>query len=256
MSNCGGEWRNREIKELNNPSSDEVYSHLNHENSDYRLIYYSGHGYTATEDLNRMLCLCDRDIKDTDLLVQNCRKTIIIIDACRTFKPRLEGLPGEIEFPFVDSFDGPIHREKLEQAISQSNEGYKIIHANITGRVSYDTNTGAIFTSELLNSMRSLCNKFGDDSPVSIEQAILLTRNKINSQRPELVECSGNLSIPFAFKVNYPFDDFKMALPQRVSFKGVKTNNIQKTKLSIEMKLLFATVLLIAFSNWKDENDS
>jgi hypothetical protein len=254
-SSCGGEWHNNEIVELDNPSSDEVFRYLEFHDSDYRIVYFSGHGYISV-NYDRMIRLKDRDIKDTDLISNRCHRTLIIIDACRNFVPTIEGLPGEILFPSVDAFDGPIYREKLELAIGQSKEGCKIIHASKMGEYSFDTSIGAVFTSGLLNSMRALCNKFGDDSSVTIEEALILTRHKIDNQRPKLVECSGNLSIPFAFKVNYPFDDYEIALPQRVSLKGRKTNNIQKKKLSIEAKFLFATVLLIAFSNWKDENDS
>lgn len=222
-SDKGGAWYDSEIEVIYNPTFDKVSSVVHSVNVDYTFIYFSGHGFTNTDD-HRMLCLKDYDMSDKFLLNESPRQ-LIIVDACRNYiAPGITGIPDFGEQ--WDHFDAtsPIH-DLFDKYIENSPNGKLIIHATKQGEFSYDSPNGGYFTQALLHVSTRIKNKNNCD-PVHIYRILdyiptVLQRHN-NYQVPSITFRKGNLMVPFAFAI--PSFSQKRSIPHKNPIPQISSN--------------------------------
>lgn len=216
----GGRWEEDEIIIMENPTYSEVIAIIDSIDSEYVLVYFSGHGYTGSNG-ERFLELKDGSIQDIQLLSKS-PKQLILVDACRNYvQPGIYGIPEYAEKWY--SFDGYYEaRELFDNAIINSPDGHIIIHATQMGEYSLDSSDGGHFTQALLNvatRMRSSSHKYSTFSIKRILDFVPQVLQKEGShQVPEVVRSTGNLKVPFAIGIPKSIDN------------ALKVDNSQKIK--------------------------
>lgn len=202
-SDKGGRWFPDEIITLKNPTYNSVHSTVHSAIADYVFIYFSGHGFTTSDNKRRMLALRDKFIEDTFLLNRSPRQ-LIVIDACRNYvAPGISGIPdlGEQYFHFDGIYAS---RELFDKRIANSPFGKKIIHATQIGKYSYDSPNGGYFTQALLNISTRIkaTDNYTTASITKIIEYIPAVLQKQNIfQIPSVTYEKGNLTVPFAIGV-------------------------------------------------------
>lgn len=208
QSEKGGVWYENEIKPLYNPSYLQVKQAIENAVADYVLVYFSGHGYTDTDNNARMICLKDYDISDKHLL-NNSLRQLVLIDACRNEVG--QGLSGIPDFePQWVYFTGSPVRELFDNYIKKSPVGKLIVHGTQRGEYSYDSSTGGMFTNALLNiGTRIKADQKYTQAPIStvLNYVPQVLQPQGNFQIPSIAYKTGNLTVPFAIgipKYNMP----------------------------------------------------
>ena len=106
QSSIGGAWTSGEIKETTlNPSAKDTLSLLDNINSaDFAFVYFSGHGFTGTDNKGKININTNEVINISDI-ANRCKKQITLIDACRGYQEYsgFDGLSEQVTFSFDTS---------------------------------------------------------------------------------------------------------------------------------------------------------
>ncbi len=217
QSEKGGFWYENEIKPLYNPTYSQVEQAIKNAIADYVVVYFSGHGYTGTNDNSRMICLKDYDISDKRLL-NNSHRQLVLIDVCRNEVG--EGLSGVPDFePQWEYFTGLPVRELFDNYIKNSPAGKLIVHGTQRGEYSYDSSTGGMFTNALLNiGTRIKADQKYTQASIStvLNYVPKVLQPQGNYQIPSIAYRTGNLTVPFAIGVpKYNLPKATRTVPQQ-----------------------------------------
>jgi hypothetical protein len=217
QSEKGGVWYEDEIKPLYNPTYSQVQQVIKNAIADYVVVYFSGHGYTDTDNNARMICLKDYNISDKNLL-NNSHRQLVLIDACRNEVG--QGISGVPDFePQWEYFTGSPVRELFDNYIKNSPAGKLIVHGTQRGEYSYDSSTGGMFTNALLNiGTRIKADQKYTQASIStvLNYVPRILQPQDNYQIPSIAYRTGNLTVPFAIGVpKYNLPQTKRTVPQR-----------------------------------------
>lgn len=249
ISEQGGYWYENEIELLEDPSYRKFQRTLVSSNPDYLLIYFSGHGGQFKDHKYPFVHFRDAHITDIKLLHPDCKKQILITDSCRTYFPRILGIPSGPEFEQISHFTGPVSRHLLDQAISSSPDGISIIRSCSAGEESIDLD-GGVYTTSFLESIINLSTSLKDNSPIIIERAMIMTKaimkQKNISQIPSVSALTGDLQIPIGYAVTPTFSQqlSKRHLPAKP--KSIESHAVAHCQdISFEKLALGVGVLLL-----------
>lgn len=200
-SPLGGDWYDDEITTLNNPTTRQVLNTIFYAEADYVLVYFSGHGFSYSND-HRMICLTDGNLRDTQLL-NNSLRQLVMVDSCRTRRERaaIGDILGYEEA--ADSFTGYSYaRDLFDRRILSSLPGKMIVHATSdqTFALENQARNGGEFTLALLDGVIH-CQEQGYDTVLSIKYAVQHASAILQNRAVKQVPCmymAGNLSVPFA----------------------------------------------------------
>lgn len=239
----GGSWNSDEIIVLANTNWQTLAFYTASCKADYAMVYFSGHGFTDITSGKRMIKLEDHSIPDLRLLTSSKRQ-LVLIDACRNFsQASLSGIP---DFQVsVDHFEGVSTRDQFDRMIINSPEGCMIAHATQSGRYSYDTAHGGVFTNTLLQ----LANRIQSGKELSyctIDVMLQLMQSELKAigsdQTPVVTYRTGNLHMPFAFGIpGHVAHDKQLLIKKK---EGVSMDAV----LSLGLTALVITLLIAASS--------
>lgn len=216
LSDAGGAWNENEITVSYNPTFERASSLVHRSAEDYALVYLSGHGYTNRLN-ERMFCLRDLHVADTNFLNESPRQ-LIIVDACRTIFTGIGAPPPPPFGPRWEHLEGSPVRELFDRCIRNSWPGKMIIHSTQHGEVSYDNlrGDGGVFMLALLKMASKMRSPDFGYKPVRINSILnkvpIELRKQGNRQVPSTVYESGNLTVPFAIAA--PHNEFVNDVPE------------------------------------------
>jgi len=217
QSEKGGVWYKNEIEPLFNPTYSQVELSIKNAIADYVIVYFSGHGYTDTDNNSRMICLKDYNISDKHLL-NNSHRQLVLIDACRNEIG--SGLSGVPDFEMLQEYlEGTPARELFDNYIKNSPAGKLIVHGTQRGEYSYDSKSGGMFTNALLYiGTRIKADQKYTQAQIStvLNYIPSVLQQEGNYQIPSIAYKSGYLTIPFAIGVpKCEMPKIVRAIPQR-----------------------------------------
>lgn len=151
-SSLGGNWYDKEILSLPNPSSILVRAAVNKflNGADYTFIIFTGHGFINIDDRKRQYV----ELSNGDIPISNLRTTaqrqMLIVDACRGFfspaRELLKGFSG-----IFDHFTGkPNTRKIFDNAVLRAEKGWTVLYAASRNQTALDTEEGAAYLLSLL----------------------------------------------------------------------------------------------------------
>jgi hypothetical protein len=196
----GGVFRQHEIITLNNPTTSQVFWTATNTVADYLFIYFSGHGFTRN-GTERMICLTDGNLKDTDLL-NNSPRQLIIVDACRTHER--PAAIGAIPWPEEkwDYFDGYSEaRAYFDRCIINSPMGKMIVHATSDNAAAFENRkrNGGEFTLAMLDTVFQY-QQTKQQGILFVETVVQQSRKLLQNRNVSQVPCifsNGQLKVPF-----------------------------------------------------------
>lgn len=151
MSNAGGDWYEKEIKSMRNPTINQVRHAVSTfmSGAGYSFIVFSGHGFIHAQNRRQYVELLDGNLPIRELRTTAPRQTLII-DACRGIYLPYD--PIEKSFGDVyESFIGGIPtREVFDKAVLQAEMGWTILYAASVNQTALDTNNGGAYVLSLL----------------------------------------------------------------------------------------------------------
>lgn len=155
QSKLGGEWTDKEILSMRNPTSALVIRGVKEflNDADYTFTIFTGHGFINKDDNNRQYIeLANKSIAISNLLT-NARRQTLIIDACRGYySPYEELIKGFSEQ--YKHFIGDPHstRHTFDNAVLRAEEGLTILYAASENQTALDTGNGAAYLISLLKT--------------------------------------------------------------------------------------------------------
>lgn len=184
ISHKGGSWKKEEIYVLINENAQNILEVINQlPYSDYRILYFSGHGFTQNK--NQFICLDEyNDVKINELINKSDRE-LIIIDSCRSLiSPELGGdiFFEEIQKSIINS---KIQNARIifDDAINKSEKGSIIVNSTSLGEAAHDTGTGGVFTKNLLKIKNIVNTKNYISKIVFFNSAFDYARKQTKSQQ-------------------------------------------------------------------------
>lgn len=205
LSARGGAWMKNEIIVLPEATLGEVASTIHSVSADYSFIYFSGHGFTDINNLERVLCLQDWNVSEGFIYTDSLRE-LIIIDACRTFVSSAIGAIQEREeehFNFTGDIPNFEVRQLFDRYILSSPHGRIVVHATQPGEISLENKEGGYFTQALLHVSTRIAaeSDYTCASIIDISDYIPSVLRKVGSvQAPEIL-AEGDLRVPFAIGI-------------------------------------------------------
>jgi hypothetical protein len=207
-SRNGGAWRENEITILSFAHYTAIKDRLDFTYEDFRLTYFSGHGFIDQASGNNCLLFQDGWVYDTDLINPYILKQSIICDSCRNFVDlgKISGIEKEQE-EWRNASGDDIVRELFDKWIMESPNGIQIFHAVASGLIAWDTSSGGLFTNRLIQAAQIEMQQFDDYSYSTLLQFVEYLRHPGISQNkqqrmPSFTYAEGNLKVPFA--VGFP----------------------------------------------------
>lgn len=207
-SNTGGDWFDREIKSLNNPTSQEVNDAISSLGiADYTFIVFSGHGWINTdEDNTQYLEVSNGDIPINDLITASDRQTIII-DSCRGFFSPLnesfnKALTGSVRTYSATSST----RTLFNTLVLKAEEGISIMYAASENQSAVDSPKGGAY----INSLVAVCKNWVTSDKISNcltikiahDLALPFMKKKfVTKQKPVMQEEKRMRYFPLAVKI-------------------------------------------------------
>ena len=210
-SPIGGSWEDNEIAELFNCPSENLIDLCQSTNSDFLLVYFSGHGHHELKDTN--IAINDSVSLSVSQLISIIKapKALIIIDTCRkSLIEEYSSFSGPEYLSFTSTLNQPNSSVKYMQIISEMTDGISIAYACSVGEISNDTELGGDYTYSLLKTSLEWYENQNNESVLSINGANDLAHQylifKSNfDQNPKIVTTNDkeeNLNFPFAIKLN------------------------------------------------------
>ena len=210
-SPVGGSWEDEEIAGFYNGLSEYLIELFQSTNTDFLLVYFSGHGHQDLKETN--IAINDTESISISQLISliNAPKALIIIDCCRKFiDEEYSGFSGPEYLSFKALLDQPNTRDRYMQLISESTNGIAIAYSCSVGEYSGDTELGGSYTYSLLKTSLQWNERQHEEDILTISDANDLAHEhlKIKSyfeQNPQIRMGSvqtENLNLPFAIKTN------------------------------------------------------
>ena len=210
-SPIGGSWEDNEIAGLFKCPSENLIELFQSTNTDFLLVYFSGHGNNDLKDTN--IAINDSESLSVSQLISIIKapKALIIIDTCRkSLDEEYSSLSGPEYLSFKSTLDQPNSSEKYMQIISESTDCISIAYACSVGEISNDTELGGDYTYSLLKTSLEWYENQNNESVLSINGANDLAHKYLKfksnfDQNPQIVTSNykkGNLNFPFAIKTN------------------------------------------------------
>ena len=210
-SPVGGSWEDNEIAELFNCPSENLIDLCQSTNSDFLLVYFSGHGHHELKDTN--IAINDSVSLSVSQLISIIKapKALIIIDTCRkSLIEEYSSFSGPEYLSFTSTLNQPNSSVKYMQIISEMTDGISIAYACSVGEISNDTELGGDYTYSLLKTSLEWYENQNNESVLSINGANDLAHQYLKfksnfDQNPKIVTTNDkeeNLNFPFAIKLN------------------------------------------------------
>ena len=210
-SPIGGSWEDNEIAELFNCPSENLIDLCQSTNSDFLLVYFSGHGHHELKDTN--IAINDSVSLSVSQLISIIKapKALIIIDTCRkSLVEEYSSFSGPEYLSFTSTLNQPNSSVKYMQIISEMTDGISIAYACSVGEISNDTELGGDYTYSLLKTSLEWYENQNNESVLSINGANDLAHQYLKfksnfDQNPKIVTTNDkeeNLNFPFAIKLN------------------------------------------------------
>jgi uncharacterized protein len=206
----GGSWEDHEIEDLSDCTLENLMDIIQEINTDYLLVYFSGHGH---QDLKETIIALKttETISITNLIsFIKASKALIIIDTCRKgIHDEYESFTGPDYLSFKSTLNQPNTREKFMNILAESHDGIAIAYACSVGEISNDTELGGHYTYSLLRVSLEWFEMCKSESVLFIHEANDLAHQDLkftthSKQNPQLVNAKGkeeNLNFPFALKL-------------------------------------------------------
>ncbi len=207
----GGSWEEEEIAGLYNCSLENLIELFQSMNTDFLLVYFSGHG---RQDLNETkIAINDTESISISQLISIIQspKALIIIDSCRKcIDKEYSNFSAPEYLSFKSLLDYPNTRDRYMQIISESTNGIAIAYACSVGENSGETEFGGFFTYSLLKESlkwyKSQNNEgvlyFNDANDLAHHEIKFKTNFQQNPQIRTLNAQTEKLNLPFAIKTN------------------------------------------------------
>jgi hypothetical protein len=210
-SPIGGSWEGHEIEDLSDCTLENLMDIIQEINTDYLLVYFSGHGH---QDLKETIIALKttETISITNLIsFIKASKALIILDTCRKgIHDEYESFTGPEYLSFKSTLIQPNTREKFMNILAESHDGIAIAYACSVGEISNDTELGGDYTYSLLKTSLEWYESQNNESVLSIKGANDLAHQYLKfksnfDQNPQIVMTNDkeeNLNFPFAIKLN------------------------------------------------------
>jgi hypothetical protein len=210
-SPIGGSWEDEEIAGLYKCPSENLIELFQSTNTDFLLVYFSGHGHHELKDTN--IAINDSESLSVSQLISIIKapKALIIIDTCRkSLVEEYVSFSGPEYLSFKSTLDHLNSSEKYMQIISESTDGISIAYACSVGEISNDTELGGNYTYSLLKTSLEWYENQNNESVLSINGANDLAHQYLKfkskfDQNPQIVTTNDKeerLNFPFAIKTN------------------------------------------------------
>jgi Caspase domain len=210
-SPVGGSWEDEEIAGFYNGPSEYLIELFQRTNTDFLLVYFSGHGYQDSDETN--IAINDTESISISQLISLIKapKALIIIDCCRKFiDEAYSSFSGPEYLSFKSLLDQPNTRDRYMQLISESTNGVAIAYSCSVGEYSGDTELGGSYTYSLLKTSLQWNERQYEEDVLSIsvandlahEYLKIKTHFQQNPQIRMLSAKSENLNLPFAIKAS------------------------------------------------------
>jgi len=210
-SPVGGSWEDEEIAGFYNGPSEFLIELFQSTNTDFLLVYFSGHGYLYLDETN--IAINDTESISISQLISLIKapKSVIIIDCCRKFiDEAYSSFSGPEYLSFKSLLDQPNTRDRYMQRISESTNGVAIAYSCSVGEISGDTELGGYYTYSLLKETLQWYESQNNEGVFSISEANDLTHQELKfktnfQQKPQIRMLSvqtEKLDLPFAIKTN------------------------------------------------------
>lgn len=208
-SPIGGSWEDPEIEDLSDYTLENLIEIIQEINTDYLLVYFSGHGYQYLKET--IIALNDTETISITNLISfiKASKALIILDTCRKgIHDEYESFTGPESLSFKSTLNQPNTQEKFMNILAESHDGIAIAYACSVGEISNDTELGGDYTYSLLKTSLEWYANQNNESVLSINGANDLTHQYLKfksnfNQNPQLVSVKGKeerLNFPFAIK--------------------------------------------------------
>ncbi len=210
-SSMGGSWENHEITELFNCPSQNLMESFQNTNTDFLLVYFSGHGQQNLKET--IIAINDNEsisISQLFSIIQT-PKALIIIDTCIQLKDdEYSSFSGPEYLSFKSLLDQPNTRDRYLQIISECAPCIAIAYSCSVGEMSSETELGGDYTYSLLKSSLEWYDNPTNEGVLSINSAHELASQHLKSksnfdQHPQIRSTHNqeeNLNFPFAIKLN------------------------------------------------------
>ncbi|KAA9338788.1 caspase family protein [Adhaeribacter soli] len=205
LSPTGGGWRNTEVKTARNPSAGALFKYLQNINTDFSLVYFSGHG-SFQRGATYINVNLQQQYKLTHLATKS-RKQLIIIDACRTVvEPEFLGILGE---DFSKTFSSQLGlaqaRNLYDNHLAKCENGTIVCYSCSVNEASVEDLAGGYFTRSLLDSSNNWVNRMSPNNILPIDAAFNLSKfylrdNFLTNQQPVIVGQKRQHWFPFALR--------------------------------------------------------
>ena len=217
-SPVGGSWEDEETAGFYNGPSENLIELFQSTNTDFLLVYFSGHGHQDLKETNIAINATDSISISQLISLINAPKALLIIDCCRKFID--EEYSGSEYLSFKSLLDQPNTRDRYMQRISESTNGIAIAYSCSVGEHSGDTELGGSYTYSLLKTSLQWNERQHEEDVLTISDANDLAHEhlKIKShfeQNPQIRMGSvqtEKLDLPFAIKTNNPLAPLSSAL--------------------------------------------
>lgn len=203
-SSVGGSWDiETEIVEFNlNPSFADIEPHLNSlQYCDYGLVYYSGHGFTNSNNEGQ-INLNENEIIALKNLANRCNKQITIIDACRGYAARFNAIGSIKPSPITFENNNAAYAKSLyEKFVNDCPNGRVLLYAATVGKNATDTNNGGYFSTHLLMAAKKV-TQTTKKPVIKIVDVFNEAHTNSNQQNKPDIECTDNVALNFPFAIN------------------------------------------------------
>lgn len=155
-SNSGGAWIDSEIDILENEKKSTLLQKvdtLKRQSFDYLVVLFSGHGGQLR---NTILEINGQgETIDEPILRGIAERQLNVYDCCRSFSPSLTKRAMEsLSTSFSESVNR--NRQRYDRRIMQAIPQQALLYSCSIGQVSYDTASGGIYLSNLLNAANNI----------------------------------------------------------------------------------------------------
>jgi hypothetical protein len=175
----GGSWFDNEIIEHINSSAKEIKDeiiNLKNLKLDYLIVIFSGHGGYIRETILELNA--DEECIDESELNNIADRQLNIYDCCRSeLEPIFESAKSRARTLMFSAYD---NREKYENRIMQANHQQVRLYACSIGEVSYDTDTGGVYSKNLLSVAKKVEKDF-----MTVGEAHMHASEKVREEFPD-----------------------------------------------------------------------
>ena len=208
-SPVGGSWEDEETAGFYNGPSEYLIELFQSTNTDFLLVYFSGHVYQDLDETN--IAINDTESISISQLISLIKapKGLIIIDCCRKFiDEEYSDFSGTEYLSFRSLLDQPNTRDRYMQLISESTNGITTAYSCSDGEYSGDTELGGSYTYSLLKTALQWNESQNEEVVLSIydahdlahEHLKIKSHSQLNLQIRTLNAQAEKLNLPFAIK--------------------------------------------------------